>query len=205
MSVIVKNNKPDAAPHSVQALIKDINEGGEITKAFSENAKSVHVLVAHEAAHNLRHYFEYAKIFENNESDALDLVQHAFEKSLENPDYFEGYFNGDKDPKLIILGHIQERLGQQENTLYTITQSVLENIAPDPTHTQGEIEHLHNIQSELAKTLSELSDEDAAIVVEYMENTENTDLPQFLKDTLSESDVLRKLHFDGDQAQKPAL
>lgn len=202
----MKNNRPTPpSPHSLKTLVNDINEDGEITKAFSENAKSVHILVAHEAAHNLRHYYEYAKVFVDNESDALDLVQHAFERSLENPDHFEDYFNDNKDPKLIILGHIQEQLETQENALYTITQSILENIAPIPTHTQSEIEYLNNIQFELAKTLSELPDEDAAIVIEYMDNAENTDLPPFLKDKLAESEGLRKLHFNSGQAQKPAL
>ena len=205
MSAIVKNNKPKSPLHSIQTLVNDINEDGQITKAFSENAKSVHILIAHEAAHNLRHYFEYAKVFVDNESDALDLVQPAFEKSLENPDHFEGYFNGDKDPKLIILGHLQEQLETQENALYTITQSILENIAPIPTHTQSEIEYLNNIQLELAKTLSELPDEDASIVIEYMADMENTDLPPFLKDKLFENNELRRLHFNGTEHKNPEL
>ncbi|PCI57189.1 MAG: hypothetical protein COB36_02680 [Alphaproteobacteria bacterium] len=73
------------SPYDWKTLADDMKSNGDITQNFFENAQSVHALIAQEAAHNLHYYFEYAKIFVNNEHDALDLVQHAFEKSLEKP------------------------------------------------------------------------------------------------------------------------
>ncbi len=201
-NVTVNNNKPSKSQYSFQQLVNDIKDNGDITQSFSENARSVHTLIAYEAAHNLNHYYEYASIFTDNESDALDMVQQAFTKALENPDNFAGYINTNKDPKLIILSNIEEYLEIQSNTLYAVTQSVLENIAPIQQHTKGEIEHLKNIQTQIAKSLSELSDEEAVAAIRYMSDTDNEDLPQFLKDKLLENDELRNLHFNGNTPNK---
>ncbi|PCK00597.1 MAG: hypothetical protein COA45_02135 [Zetaproteobacteria bacterium] len=185
--------------HSFETLLNDSKNNGKTTQEFKKSVESTYLFIAREFAENLHYYFEYAEIFVDDHQAALDLVQYAFAKSLENPEDFEGKL--ETSPQTIILSHIQEELEQQQNELYAATQSIIDNeVSP---HTEGEIEHLRAIQLELAKALSDLPPEDAIIIVKYMESNGEVDLPKSLKDKLFGIKALRDLHFNNKPEQKP--